>query len=103
MKVLFAALTAVLLLSITSVTYAHDLRHERERAGSRYDAPVMARLVFDSTRGPVFVMHQQNHRHMEKQTFMRNKTYLKKMRYMERHSNRYAGNDRNGRHSGHNW
>lgn len=109
MKVLFAALTAVLLLSITSATYAHEMRHERERVSSRNDAPVVVKFIFDNTRGSNYGMHQHDQRYKGKKAFMRNKVAWKKMKHMQRMNDRYARNDRHDRHvrddrhNGHNW
>ncbi|MDO8283348.1 MAG: hypothetical protein Q7U10_12140 [Thermodesulfovibrionia bacterium] len=112
MKGLFAALTAVLLLSVTSVTYAHDTRHERERASSRYEAPVMVTVIFDNARGSAFGMRQYDQRHRGRPAFMKHRPFWKKMQYIQMVDNRNDRydrhdrddrNDRNDRHDERNW
>jgi hypothetical protein len=114
MKVFLTVLTAVSLLAITSVTYAHERGHEKERAGSRHDSNASLRVLFSNGWGPAFGMQQRDQRFRGKSYIKKNWPLWKKVKYMQKMKNKYNKhnwrdrndrhkNDRRDRHNRRNW
>jgi hypothetical protein len=99
MKGLLTALTVVSLLAITSVTHAHDTRHEKERVGSRHDSPAIVKVLFSSSRGPAYGMHQNDQRYRGQPAHMRNWPFWKKVKYMQKLKYKNNRNDRHDKHA----
>ncbi len=97
MKVLMAVLTAVSLLAISSVTYAHDSGNERGKRVSRNNSDVSFRVQFGSG-GPFYGMHQHDQRYRGKDLYKKHRPFWKKIKYMQRINNRYDRHDRHDRY-----